>query len=132
MRISQKKRFIANSSVALLAVILTGVTSYHYGFTNGQKSQKAQQPKAVSANEVFDNAASYFRRSITGTITDIKGTELTIKQSNGKTQQVSITKQTTVGQGDKEVSSKELKANQHIYVVLDQTNRTQATRITIK
>lgn len=132
MRISRKQREIANGIGVFLAIILAAVISYHFGFVNSQKNQKTAPPKAATVDQAFNNAASYFQRSITGTVTKINGTELTIKLSSGETQQVSITKQTVLNQGGKKIANTDLKAIQLVYIVLDQTNRTQATRITIK
>lgn len=133
MKITEKQRSIFLSAI-LVAVALGGTAygSYQRGYKIGQKDEAAKHTASQSLENTFNNASSFFHRSTTGTLTKIDGKQLTIKPASGTEQTVTLTDKTTYSKSGKAASAKDLKKDQKITILLSETDRSQAARVTIK
>ncbi len=132
MKITKKQSAIlAASLTVLLALGLTGAVAYHLGYKEGEKKQKPVQNQPQSLDDAFKNASNFFHQSVTGTVTNIENSQVTIKATDGKEEKITLTDKTTYRKDGKTVTKKDLQKDQRVSVLLSQINRTQASRVTI-
>lgn len=133
MRITRKQRTFFLSAILVAAALgATACMSYQRGYKIGQKDEAAKHTTPQTLDDAFNNATSFFRRSATGTITKITDKQLTIQPMSGTEQTVTLTDKTTYSKSGKTSSAKDLKKDQKITILLSETDRSQAARITIK
>lgn len=92
----------------------------------------AKKAKTQTINEAFNETANFFRRSVSGTLTNIDGDTLTVKQSSGQERKLTTNDKTTVTQKSKDMKLSDLKKDQKVIIQIAEANSTTAVRITIK
>ncbi len=133
MKIPRKQQgIILSIAAALVALGITAYGGYQRGYRHGQKDEAAKHVDSQAIDDAFKNAANFFQRSSTGTITKISDKQLVIKLATGKDQTIALTDKTTYVRAAKKVTAKDLKKDQKVTILLSETDRTQAARVTIK
>lgn len=132
MRISKKQQIL--SLVTVLSIALLGLVSYStykYGYNRGKKDEAARQSATASINDTFKKSTELFSRTASGTIRAVSSKEINVKLKTGKEQRIGLTDKTKVLENGKTVTTKELKPNQKVSIILSEINQKQAARISI-
>lgn len=114
----------------LVAVGITAYVTYHKGNTDRQDGSN-MQAKTQTLDNAFENSASFFKRNITGTVSNVSAKQITIVTSNSTEQTFKLTPKTIFQRAGQKISVTDLKKDQQVTISRSKSDYSQAAGITI-
>jgi hypothetical protein len=131
MKVSSKFRHLAPYiCLALVVVGMTTYVGYHKRYTNRQ-DESSKQAKVQTLDSAFENSTSFFKRNITGTVSEVNAKQITIVSSNSTEQTFNFTPKTIFQRAGQKISVTDLKKDQQVTVLRSRIDYSQAAGITI-
>jgi Tfp pilus assembly protein PilE len=121
--------------IAILGIAVLGSASYlsyKYGLKKGQKDEAAKHSSNQKLDDTFKNANSLFSRYINGKIKSVEGSQVTIETKSGNIEKVTLTDKTTYTLATKKATKDDVKNGQQATVLVSETDKNQAVRVSLK